>query len=74
MNKLIHSKISAAISLLILVVLSGVLGFKLFFAYEWIDAVYSSKKLRNEKKSGILIKYPHITAATAPTHPKPETV
>jgi len=40
MNKLIHSKISAAISLLILVVLSGVLGFKLFFAYEWIDAVY----------------------------------
>lgn len=40
MNKVLQSNLTGALALLVLVFLFGVLGFKFFFDYEWIDAVY----------------------------------
>lgn len=39
-KKLIRSKINTAISLLILLLFTGVIGFKLMSGYSWIDAIY----------------------------------
>lgn len=40
MNRLLQSKIFGAVFLLIFVVFGGMLGFKFFYDYDWIDAIY----------------------------------
>lgn len=40
MNKVLQSNLGGALALLVMVFFLGVLGFRLFFDYAWIDAVY----------------------------------
>lgn len=40
MNKVLQSNLTGALVLLVVVFFLGVLGFRLFFDYEWIDAIY----------------------------------
>lgn len=40
MNKVLQSNLTGALVLLIVVFLMGVFGFRFFFDYEWIDAIY----------------------------------
>jgi len=40
MIRLLQSKLAGAMVLLVLIFLSGIFGFKFFYSYTWIDAVY----------------------------------